>query len=430
MTNNYTAEQSVVGAILIDARCVPDVLRVVKADDFRPGINQDIMVAVTQMYAAGAVMDAVTIIGSVQRNGSTYSDDVERYAREVMNLTPTAENVLEYARIVKESAQRRKIADLADEISESARFGENVADALSAALTGFQALEAEGTAKVTAGPDAVKDFRAWVEAVRKDPEHAVVRTRFHYLDVKLGGGLVKTGLYIIGARPGMGKTTVALNLATNIANAGKRVLFVSLEMDKTQITTKRISIWSYLPFTALYNGRISNADTERLARTLDRIEQMPFDVIDEGIGNVADLAAFLQIRRDYDVVFVDYLGILSPAADDLQKPRYEQITNISADLKRLAKRTGIPIIALSQLNRESKNKRPTLAELRDSGAIEQDADGVILLYREGYGTDDPPPVEDIEFIIAKNRHGETGTVKLTWHGPSGRVYEKSNREET
>ena len=432
MTDNYTAEQSVIGSILIDAACVPDVLQIVKAADFRQGINQDVLQTVAEMYAAGEIIDPVTVIDGIKRRGSQYSGDIERYAREAMDLTPTAANVLQYARIVKEAAQRRRLSDLADEIAENARFGENVNDVLASALTSLQTLETDAGAKVTTGPDAIADFRAWVKEAQADPEHAVVRTNFTSLDCKLGGGLVKTGLYIIGARPGMGKTTVALNLATYIAHAGKRVLFVSLEMDKTQITTKRVAMWTGISFTALYNGRISDADAERLGPALDRIEQLPLDVIDEGVGDVADLSAFLQLRKNYDVVFVDYLGILSPAEEDLQKPRYEQITNISADLKKLAKRLHIPIVVLSQLNRESnsrKNKRPTLTDLRDTGAIEQDADGVILLYRDGYFQDEKPQVEDIEFILAKNRHGETGTVKLVWHAASGRVYERSNREE-
>lgn len=432
MTDNYTAEQSVIGSILIDAACVPDVLQIVQAADFRQVINQDIITAVTEMFSTGAVIDPVTIIDSVMRRESQFSGDIEQYVRESMEITPTAANALQYARIVKENAQRRRLSDLADEISESAHFGENVNDVLSAAMTGLQALEFGSKTKVTTGSDAVQGFRAWIQAAQNDPEHAVVRTHFQFLDEKLGGGLVKTGLYVIGARPGMGKTTVALNLATYIAHAGKRVLFVSLEMDKTQITTKRVAMWTGISFSALYNGRISDADAERLGPALDRIEQMPLDVIDEGIGSVADLSTFLQFRQDYDVVFVDYLGILSPAEEDLQKPRYEQITNISADLKKLAKRLHIPIVVLSQLNRESnsrKNKRPTLTDLRDTGAIEQDADGVILLYRAGYFQDEKPKIEDIEFIVAKNRHGETGTVKLVWHAASGRVYERSNREE-
>ena len=432
MTDNYTAEQSVIGSILIDAACVPDVLQIVKAADFRQGINQDVFQTVAEMHATGEIIDPVTVIDGVKRRGSSFIGDIERYVREAMEITPTAANVLQYARIVKETAQRRRLSDLADEISENARFGENVSDVLTSALTGLQALETEGSAKVTTGADAVADFRAWIKAAQVNPEHAVVRTRFACLDYKLGGGLVKTGLYVIGARPGMGKTTVALNLATYIANAGKRVLFVSLEMDKTQITAKRVSMWSGLNYTALYNGRISEVDAEWLSQTLDRIGRMPLDVIDDGISNVADLSAFLQIRQNYDVVFVDYLGILSPAEEDLQKPRYEQITNISAQLKKLARRHGIPIVVLSQLNRESnsrKDKRPTLTDLRDTGAIEQDADGVILLYRAGYFAEEKPATEDIEFIIAKNRHGETGTVKLIWHAASGRVYERSNREE-
>ena len=273
MTDNYAAEQSIIGSALIDPSCVPDVLQIVKADDFRPGMNREIFQAITRLYLSGAVVDIVTVIDETQKHSEAAGKDIERYAIEVMQLTPTAANVLEYARIVKENSQRRRIADLADEISNAAHFSEGVNDVLSTALTGFQALSDEGEAKATGGAAAVRNFRAWVDAAKKDPGHAVVRSGFYALDLMLGGGLVKTGLYVIGARPGMGKTTVALNLASHIAAAGKRVLFVSLEMSEIQITTKRVSMWTGLPFSAIYNGRISEDDEERILPALEPLLQ-------------------------------------------------------------------------------------------------------------------------------------------------------------
>lgn len=433
MTDNFAAEQSVVGSALIDPACVPDVLQIVKADDFRAGLNREIFEAIVRLFMSGSDVDPVVVIDDVKKHGGAGDRDIERYVLELMELTPTAANVKRYARIVHDNAQRRRIADLADEISDNARFAEDVGSVVSGALTALQTFAAEGGTGIVDGSAASRNFRTWIDAAREDPDHAVVRTRFASLDNLLGGGLVKTGLYVIGARPGMGKTTAALNLATNIAAYGRRVLFVSLEMSEIQITTKRVAMWSGIPFSALYNGRIGPDDEDRVEAVVKQIEGMPLDIAEDGIRTVADLAAFLQTRRKYDAVFVDYLGILSPAEDDRQKPRYEQITNISADLKRLAKRLGIPIVVLSQLNRENgtrRDKRPTLTDLRDTGAIEQDADGVFLLHRAGYYQEARPPVEDIEFILAKNRHGETGTIRLVWHGSIGRIYEHTNREES
>ena len=184
-------------------------------------------------------------------------------------------------------------------------------------------------------------------------------------------------------------------------------------------------------YTALMTGRLTDADLDVLPIALQKVESRTVDVIDEDISTVADLSAFVATRPNYDIIFVDYLGILSPAPEDAQKPRYEQITNISRDLKALAKRSHIPVVALAQLNRESAStkKRPTLTDLRDSGAIEQDADGVILLYRQSYAEEEKPEQEDIELILAKNRHGSCGTVVFNWDAPTGRICEIERRSD-
>lgn len=427
MTDNFYAEQSLIGSMLIEPGCVPDVLQTVRAEDFGSDANRILFETIRDLFGSGEQVDPVVVAQEAQRRGVTNAD---QYVVDILTVTPTAANVGRYAAIVHENGQRQTILGIADDLSAAARFGD-LAETVAGALSELQTITSNGSVVPVDGAESIANFREWVRAAKQDPGHAVVPTNYSALDDMLGGGLVKTGLYVIGARPGMGKTTVALNLATYIAAVGRKVLFVSLEMDAIQIVTKRISIGTGLPFSALYNGRISDEDEELINRAADRISQMQLDVVDSGIGSVADLASFLQLHQ-YDAVFVDYLGILAPAADDLQKPRYEQITNISMNLKKLAKQLHVPIVTLSQLNREStskSNKRPTLTDLRDSGAIEQDADGVILLYRAGYFETEKPDVEPIEFIVAKNRHGETGTVQLTWHASSGRVYEQSNREE-
>ena len=218
---------------------------------------------------------------------------------------------------------------------------------------------------------------------------------------------------MVGARPGMGKTSVAVNLAEYIG-ANRRVLFVSLEMEKNQVTAKRIALQSGIGYNALMTGRLTDEDKKVLPIALHKVESRAVDVVDEDVGTVADLAALVTARTDYDIVFVDYLGILTPSQEDAQKPRYEQITNISRDLKALAKRSHIPVVVLT--------------DLRDSGAIEQDADGVIMLHRKSYYEDEKQDQEDIELIVAKNRHGSCGTVTFRWDAPTGRIFEIDRRK--
>jgi replicative DNA helicase len=189
---------------------------------------------------------------------------------------------------------------------------------------------------------------------------------------------------------------------------------MSLEM----IAAKRLAILSGVSYNALYTGRLSNDDFALLPKPRQQMVTNRFDIIADGVTTAQELSVLLRMQKDIDIVFVDYMGILEPAEEDRQKPKYEQMTNISKALKAIAKRGNIPVVALSQLNRESlKNsgKRPSLADLRDTGAIEQDADGVILIHRPGYFNPEDDQ-DSVELIVAKNRHGELGTVKLAWSG--------------
>ena len=422
MANQY-AENAVIGSILIDSDCVPDLIAFLTPDDFQSDLNRAVWVTVCEMAIRGEDIDPVLIHGKMIEAGRD-APNMNRFFIELMETTPTAANVMQYARLMRQSRIRDSLVGLIEDAADEARLTGDFQTVERSMVTALDVLHSAAESPVTDGSAAAAAFRSWLDAVRADPEHAVVRSGFRALDAQLGGGFFKSGLYVIGARPGMGKTTLAVNLAEFIG-ARRKVLFVSLEMDKNQVTAKRIAVMSGINYTALMTGRLTDADEDVLPVALQKIESHTVDVVDEGIGTVADLSALMATRRDYDIVFVDYLGILSPAQEDAQKPRYEQITNISRDLKALAKRTHIPVVALAQLNRESANakKRPTLTDLRDSGAIEQDADGVILLYRQSYAEEEKPEQEDIELILAKNRHGSCGTVVFNWDAPTGRICE-------
>jgi len=425
---NVFAEQSVIGSILIDSSCVPDLIEKLTPWDFQNIANQNIFRTVCEMSVRDEVIDAVTIEDALIKAERTVSN-FRDYALELMQITPTAANVLEYARIVKESARQSRISDLVDRAADEARFGGDLATVSQNLSAALDAIQTDTRSPVTTSTNAVENFAKWLDSVKADPTCAVVRSGMKTLDKQLGGGFFRTGLYVIGARPGMGKTTVAVNLAECVSKS-KKALFVSLEMDKTEVTAKRLAVMSGISYTALMTGRLSDEDERILPIAFRKVQSHNLDIIDEGVSSVADLSALLTARRGYDIVFVDYLGLLNPAPEDAQKSRYDQVSNISKELKALAKRTKTPIVALAQLNRETvsrKDKRPTMTDLRDSGAIEQDADGVILLHREGYYQDEKPEYEDIELIVAKNRHGSGGTVLFRWVASSGRIYELSER---
>jgi len=428
MANRF-AENSVIGSVLIDPTCFASIRDSLLPSDFSSDLNRAVWVTVCEMAVRGDTIDPVTIHGEMARTGRDVPDLV-RYFAELMDITPTAANVAAYVRLVKDAAVRDRIAELADRASDEARLTGDLAAVEQSVSEVLETIRSSAKSQTVDSAAAVESFREWLDAVRADPECAVVRSGFASLDMQLGGGFFKSGLYVVGARPGMGKTSVAVNLAEYIG-ANRRVLFVSLEMEKNQVTAKRIALQSGIGYNALMTGRLTDEDEKVLPIALHKVESRAVDVVDEDVGTVADLAALVTARTDYDIVFVDYLGILTPSQEDAQKPRYEQITNISRDLKALAKRSHIPIVVLAQLNRENTktaNKRPTLTDLRDSGAIEQDADGVIMLHRKSYYEDERPDQEDIELIVAKNRHGSCGTVTFRWDAPTGRIFEIDRRE--
>ena len=232
-------------------------------------------------------------------------------------------------------------------------------------------------------------------------------------------------VYILAGRPGMGKTTQGIGIAERVAKSGKAVLFCSIEMSETQITSKRLAIAGGLDYTRLMNGQTSDEDMKELAALTVELSNHPFFTVDD-VNTVSQIEERTRGVENLGLVVIDYLGLIQTG--ERVMPRYEEVTRISADIKALAKKLHRPILLLAQLNRENttrSNKRPTMADLRDSGAIEQDAGAVILLHRDSYyePEEEPPETEEIELIIAKNRHAAPGTVKMMWHGASGQITE-------
>lgn len=419
--NTIQAEQAVIGSLLIDEKCHNVVFGMLRTSDFVSERNKEIFNATRKLWENHEPADVVTILHDLGSDATT--DSLALYARDVMELTPTTANVLAYAKIVKENGQLRNLWKLADDVSEGVMLKQNPVALITNIEQRIEEIGSDSTSPLVSSQDALERWQEWIKEQSGNPEFVLVRTGFDELDAQLGGGFFKTGFYVMGGRPGMGKTTTALNIAEQIALRGKRVLFLSLEMSLEQITAKRLAVLSGVGYNKLYTARLNSIDFDLLEPAQEKMAKSKFDVIADGVSTVQDLMTIVRTQNDIDIVFVDYMGIMEPADEDKQKPRYEQMTNISKNLKALAKKNNVPVIALSQLNRNSlvnKDKRPTLADLRDTGAIEQDADGVILVHRPGYFSEEANQ-DDIELIVAKNRHGAPGTVVMKWEAVSGRI---------
>lgn len=270
--------------------------------------------------------------------------------------------------------------------------------------------------------DMIDSFYKALER-RESGKRNVVSSGYGNLDNALGGGFLRGGLYIIAARPGMGKTTLGLNIADNISGG---VLFVSLEMSTDQITAKRLARVSGIPSNRILMGDgLTENEFRRIGEAASRLYDSGVSVNRHMGAKVSEIGVMARSVKDLSVVIVDYIGLIRPERESVS--RYEAVTEISGALKRLAMSLDVPVLALAQLNRANEaraNKRPTLSDLRDSGAIEQDADGVLLLYREDYySKEDTGLPSPVECEIAKNRHGATGLVGFNGYLATSRFTE-------
>ena len=438
MLNSYFNETSVIGSLLISPEVLEIIEGILNPADFENTTCRETYLAALSLREDGKPIDAVLLSDELRRR--TGSNETA-WLIEVMQITPTAANVEAYCRLVKDEANKRRLSRIAEAINENTGFGSSAdwREIASEALEQINEIEGDAAGDVVSSLDMANDWMEYYDKVVKNPDFAFCRTGYASLDKMLGGGMLRQGVYIIGARPGMGKTTLGINIAENIAKRDSNVLFVSMEMSRTQIMAKRIAIVGGISYTKLMNGSLGDAARGEAVTTAAALSKRPFNLVDKSKMTVVDIGRAARQVKNVSAIVVDYLGLVRPEEVKSNKPRYEEMTDISADLKALAKLLGVPIMVLCQLNRENSSttdKRPQLQHLRDSGAIEQDADCVVLLHRPEYYNaeklkDDyvPPALEEIELIVAKNRHGETGLVKLSWRGGTGEIREFDNRHE-
>ena len=414
------AEQAVLGSILIDSRCVADVIGIVKPDDFFLEQNREIYETIYTMFNFSETIDPVTVLDKMRAMGN-YHDNSRDYVLQLMEITPTAANAVRYANIVREKSMLRGLGTAASEISHM--VGEQVgtpSEILEAAERKIYALR-KGESRDSLehiGTVLYKVFDRLNELAMSDSAIPGLSTGLRDLDTKING-LNKSDLLLIAARPAMGKTSFALNIGLNVAKKYKSTVAIfSLEMSREQLAMRLLSGESFVDSNKLMTGKLEEEEWTKLAMASAALSQTDIRVDDNPAITVAEMNAKLRRVEDLGLVIIDYLQLMTGSGyGKTSENRVQVVGEISRSLKIMAKELNVPVICLSQLSRavESRqDKRPIMSDLRESGAIEQDADAILFLYRDDYYNENSEEKNVAECIVAKNRHGETGTVKLQW----------------
>ena len=422
LPQSLEAEQAVLGSMLIDSRCVGDVVGILRPEDFHLKQNQEIYETIYRMFSYSLPIDVVTVMGKLKENGYYDEASTPAYMRQLMEITPTAANVKQYANIVRDKSLLRALCRAAGEINEMAIKEEGTASAIldSAERKVFGLRRGNADDELERiGTIMVKLFGHLNELAQTDSDFPGAPTGLRDLDRKING-LNRSDLIIIAARPGMGKTTIALNILANVAKATRKtVAFFSLEMSREQLAARLLSCESAVDNYKLSTGKLDPEDWEKIGLASAALAQTDIRVSDNPTISVTEMNALCRRLDNLGLIIVDYLQLMTRADKDSRSAenRVNVVAEISRALKIMAKDLDVPVICLSQLSRASESrtdKRPLLSDLRESGAIEQDADQVIMLYRDDYYNPNSPEKNVCECIVAKNRHGEPGTVKVQW----------------
>ena len=421
------AEQSVLGAILLDSSCMDRVAEILpRAEYFYLTGNSSIYAVMLQMFTDGKPIDFVTVLENLKKSGDYDEAEGKTYLLQLAQLVPSISNVESYAKIVRDKYDVRTLITTARDIIEDASSGEADASTLldSAEQRIFDIRRGKNMQGLEKVDQIILDEFDRLDKLNSPDadQYRGVPTGIKELDDTITG-LNRTDFILLGARPGMGKTSFALNIARHAAvKAEKRVAFFSLEMSKEQLVSRLLSTEAMVEGTKLRTGKLSEDEWVRLIEAGDILSKAQLYFDDNPSITVPEIKAKLRRLRDVDLVVIDYLQLMNSSMRI--ENRVQEISQITRSLKIMAKELNVPVLALSQLARDSEkrtNHRPVLSDLRDSGSIEQDADIVLFLYRDAYYQDTETPGEDgdrnqSECIIAKNRHGETKTIPMHWQG--------------
>ena len=418
--HDLDAEQSVLGSILIDSRCITDVIGVVYPEDFYLQQNQEIFKVIYTMFNLSQPIDPVTVLAKMRELGVPH-DNSRDYIMQLMEITPTAANAVRYANIVREKAMLRSLSKAGVDITEMVQSQVGTpAEMLESAEKKIYALR-KGDRQDSLehiGTILHKVYDRLNELAQSDSAIPGLSTGLRDLDSKVNG-LNKGNLLLVAARPAMGKTSFALNIGLNVAKKyNKTVAFFSLEMSREELAMRLLSSESFVDSQKMATGKLTEEEWVKIGMASSALSQTDIRVDDNGGITVAEMSAKCRRLDNLGLVIIDYLQLMQGSGySKNNENRVQVVSDISRSLKIMAKDLNVPVICLSQLNRAAEgrsDKRPMLSDLRESGSIEQDADCVMMLYRDDYYNKESEKTNVAECIVAKNRHGEIGTVELQW----------------
>lgn len=428
LPNNVQAEQQLLGAMILDGSTVDDVTPICSPRMLYSTRHQTIASALQELHAEGVGIDVTTAAERLERDGKLQSVGGVPYLLELLETVPHTVHAPHYAKIVRNRfRQRTAVLALRNglETLQKPLDDESIAEALANAEQGIHAaLEGSQTDEPKPLSDCLQDCLAELTAGRGMQQ--TTTSGYHSIDTAIGG-VPAGGMTIIAARPSVGKTSLMLCMATRIAETGVPVLFASYEQHYAELTSRCLSLFSGIGLSRLQRGGLRRDENDRVAEAAAQLSRLPvyFDDTCRSESALLSQIRLMVRRRGVRVVMIDYLQLITPT--DRKAVREQQVAGLSRSLKLLAMQTGAAFVVASQLNRQAEqrdNKRPRLSDLRESGAIEQDADVVMFLHRPH--KDDPNESDDhAELIVGKNRNGPTTTVKLVWNAESARYLDST-----
>lgn len=419
---NLEAEQTVLGALLLSPDVLTTVMEYIKPESFYSEQHRELFGIILRLFSMGTGADIITVLNEAVGQGIFETSAAGKaYLSAIMQGVPTVSNIESYCKIVEEKFYIRSLILASREIIDYASDGQEDAKTLldSAEQKIYdirQGRAIEGLTKIDEVIVEAYDHLQKITGPDKD-KYLGAKSGFAELDTVITG-LNKSDLLIIAARPGMGKTSFAMNMVTNVARRSeKQVAVFSLEMSKEQLATRMLSSEALVSSQSLKTGRISAEEWVRLASGADVLSRLSIYLDDSAGMTVPQMKAKLRRMKNLGLVVIDYLQLMTSGRriDN----RVTEISEITRQLKLMAKELNVPVITLSQLSRGPESRtdhRPMLSDLRESGSIEQDADIIMFLYRDAYYNKESEQQNISECIVAKNRHGETGTVQLIWDG--------------
>lgn len=411
------AEQAVLGSLLIDSGCVRRVASILRETDFSVALNQELFRVICTMDRDGQPIDGLTVCAEALRQSLAEEKTLRKYLAQLMEITPTAANVEMYADIVARTARRRELKTALED-SLTALNEQEPEDTVLTQLDAALAASAQRTeSELLAPKEQVDSFLTYRERI-DEGKTPYVRTGIKALDKLLGGGMVQGGLYILAGRPGMGKSALGIAIAEYVASTAGKVDYFSLEMSREQIMARRLSAIAKVDSKLILMDTLTDSEYKRMIDATRTAAATPLYCTDGRAQTVQRITSIARAGRDVKLAVVDHFSlILRPG----KRQDADESREIAHALKRLAQSLNQPVLCLAQLNRQNEqrsDKRPTLADLRATGAMEEDADGVIFVHRPDYYRTDyvreTAQPERTEVILSKNRHGSTGKINLSF----------------